>query len=158
MEKERYMEILSGMHPEQEKGGNPKETAEEKAETSLLELRNRYYEQAREQYEAEAKKLREERDAALRENWILQQRAEAALPEEMAAAGINGGAAETSLAALKAQFQGNRNDIRAGYMDNLGELSREHQNSAAEMQREYDEKWLEYLLSLAKMEEQSKYD
>lgn len=128
------------------------------AETSLFELRSRYYEQAREQYENEVKKLREERDAALRENWILQQRAEAALPEEMAAMGINGGASETSLAALKAQYQGNRNDIRAGYMDNLGELSREQQNKAAEVQRGYDEKWLEYLLSLAKMEEQDKYD
>ena len=78
-------------------------SAQENAEIAIAELRSRYAEKMREQYESAAEKLRAERDDALRENWILQQQAEAALPEQMAARGINGGAAETNLANLGAQ-------------------------------------------------------
>lgn len=128
------------------------------AETSISKLKSDYANQLRDNYNYSAEKLRDERDAALRESWVAQQRDEAALPERMAAAGINGGAAETSLAALKAKYQGNRNDIRSGYLDNLGELGVNHQNLSADAQRQYDQQWLEYLLSLARMEEQAKYD
>lgn len=128
------------------------QSAEEKAETAIAELRNRYSEKVREQYESEAKKLREERDAALRENWILQQRAEAALPEQLAAAGINGGATETGLANLRAQYQGNRNDIRSGYLDNLGEAGNESRKEILENERDFNKEWLEYLLGLAEKE------
>ena len=132
--------------------------AEEKAETAIAELRNRYAEKVREQYESEAKKLREERDFALRENWILQQQAEAALPEQMAAAGINGGASETTLANLRARYQGDRNDIQKGFSDDLGELAFEHGRQQAENENSYNERWLEYLLSLAEMEEKYKHE
>lgn len=128
--------------------------AEKKAEVSIEELRNKYSERTRAQYEQKAKKLRAERDEALRENWVLQQQAEAALPEQLAAAGLNGGAAETTLAALKARYQGNRNDIRSGYMDNLGGISEEFAAQQAETEREYNEKWIDYLLSLAKSEKE----
>ena len=57
-----------------------KPTAREEAETSIQDLRNRYSERVRENFDLAAEKLRRERDDALRENWILQQRAEAALP------------------------------------------------------------------------------
>lgn len=128
---------------------------QQKAETSLAELKNKYAQNLQNQYDYSAQKLKEERDEALRENWILQQQEEAALPEQMAAAGINGGASETTLADLKARYQGNRNDIRKGYINNLGELSRQTQNESAAAERNYNEMWLDYLLSLAKMEAQS---
>lgn len=128
----------------------PTETAEQKAATSLAQLRDDYSRALREQYNYSADRLKEERDAALRENWILQQQAEAALPEQMAAGGINGGANATSLAALKAMYQGNRNDIQNGYMDSLGDLQQQQSAEQAEAQRSYNERWLEYLLSLAK--------
>ena len=102
-----------------------KPKAEEKAETAIAELRNRYAEKVREQYESEAKKLREERDAALRENWILQQQAEANLPEKLAAEGINGGATETEISKIRAEYQGNRNDIREDYSEELSEIGAE---------------------------------
>ena len=70
----------------------------------------------------------------------------------MAAAGINGGASETTLANIKAKYQGDRNDIRNGFANELGELSFEHSRQQAENENRYNEKWLEYLLSLAKME------
>ena len=126
----------------------------EEAETSVQELRNRYSEKVRENFEAAANKLKAERDDALRENWILQQRAEAALPEQLAAAGMNGGATETTLANLLARYQGNRNDIRSGYMDNLGDLAMENSAQQAEAERAYNEQWIDYLLSLAKMEKE----
>ena len=131
----------------------PTQTAEQKAATSLAQLRDDYSRALREQYNYSADRLKEERDAALRENWILQQQAEAALPEQMAAGGINGGANATSLAALKAMYQGNRNDIQSGYMDSLGDLQQQQSAEQAEAQRSYNERWLEYLLSLAKAKE-----
>ena len=138
-------------------GANPVQTAEQKAETSLSDLMNRYSAELREDYNYSANKMKEERDAALRENYILQQQAKAALPEQMAAAGINGGARETSLADLIARYQGNRNDIQKEYMSSLGDLAQEHQNKQTENAKSYNEKWLEYLLSLAEMENQKKY-
>lgn len=126
----------------------------EKAETSINELKNKYSETLRQQHDYAAEQLRKERDDALRENWILQQQAEAALPEQLAAAGMNGGATETTLANLLARYQGNRNDIRNEYMDNLGDLAIEHSAEQAEAERAYNEQWLDYLLSLAKMEEE----
>jgi hypothetical protein len=128
--------------------------AQAKAETSLADLKNKYSQNLREQYDYSAEKLKNERDEALRENWILQQQAEAALPEQMAAAGINGGASETTLADLRARYEGNRNDIRGNYIDEVGKLSQQNAAAQAEAQQGYNEKWLEYLLSLAKAEEQ----
>ena len=132
---------------------NEQPSAREEAETSIQDLRNRYSERVRENFDLAAEKLRRERDDALRENWILQQRAKAALPEQMAAAGINGGASESTLANLEAQYQGNRNDIRKGYAENLEELGAKTSEQQAESEDKYNRQWLEYLLSLAKAED-----
>ena len=128
--------------------------SEKKAETALADLKNSYAQRLRDDYDYSANMLRQERDNALRENWILQQQAEAALPEQMAAAGINGGASETTLADLRARYEGNRNDIRGNYMDEVGKLSQQNAAAQAEAQQNYNEQWLEYLLSLARAEEQ----
>ena len=117
-------------------------TNEERAETALADLKDKYSKNLQEQYDYSAQKLKNERDEALRENWILQQQAEAALPEQMAASGLNGGASETSLAALKARYQGDRNNIRGDYMNNLGDLSQQAQSDRAEAERSYNEQWL----------------
>ena len=128
--------------------------SEKEAETALADLKNAYAQRLRDDYDYSANMLRQERDNALRENWILQQQAEAALPEQMAAAGINGGASETTLADLRARYEGNRNDIRGNYMDEVGKLSQQNAAAQAEAQQNYNEQWLEYLLSLARAEEQ----
>ena len=132
-------------------------TNEERAETALADLKNKYSKNLQEQYGYSAQKLKNERDEALRENWILQQQAEAALPEQMAASGLNGGASETSLAALKARYQGDRNNIRGNYMNNLGDLSQQAQSDRAEAERSYNEQWLQYLLSLAEQANAARY-
>lgn len=134
-----------------------KPKAEEKAETAIAELRNRYAEKVREQYESEAKKLREERDAALRENWIIQQQAEANLPEKLAAEGINGGATETEISKIRAEYQGNRNDIREDYSEELSEIGAESRKELFENEKDFNKEWLEYLLGIAKAEETGKF-
>lgn len=141
----------------EEKAKEEKPKAEEKAETAIAELRNRYAEKVREQYESEAKKLREERDFALRENWILQQQAEAALPEKLAAEGINGGAAETEISKIRAEYQGNRNDIHEDYSENLGEIGAESRKELFENERDFNKEWIQYLLGIAKAEETERY-
>lgn len=140
---------------EKKKEEQPK--AEEKAETAIAELRNRYAEKVREQYESEAKKLREERDSALRENWILQQQAEANLPEKLAAEGINGGATETEISKIRAEYQGNRNDIREDYSEELSEIGAESRKELFENEKDFNKEWLEYLLGIAKAEETEKF-
>ena len=142
------------------RGGNKDKSNENeaKAETALLDLKNDYIKTLQDQYNYSADKLKAEKDAAMRENWILQQQAEANLPERLAAGGINGGATETSLAALRAQYQGNRNDIQSGYMDNLGELEQKRIAGTAEAEKSYNERWLEYLLSLAQAEKTAEYN
>ena len=149
---ENYYSWVSSKNNGNNSEEETKLSAREEAETSVEELRNRYSEKVRENFDLTAKKLREERDNALRENWILQQRAEAALPEQMAAAGINGGASESTLANLKAQYQGNRNEIRKDFEQNLGELGTKTAEKQAENEDQYNRQWLEYLLSLAKKE------
>lgn len=130
----------------------PEPTPEQKTETAIDELRNRYMAELRAEYKNAADILRNERDEALRENWILQQQAKAALPEQLSAAGINGGAAETSLANLSADFQKSRNDIREDYFSELNELAGKKSKEKAEMEKSYYEKWLEYLMNIAQME------
>ena len=144
----------SSVNPIEEKtDGRQKE-----AEVAIEDLRNKYSAKIREQFENSAQKLRKERDDALRENWILQQQAEAALPEQMAAAGINGGISETTLSNLRAKYQGNRNEIQNEYMDDIGDLAEKKLENQSEAEKSYNEKWLEYLLSLAQMEEKYKYE
>ena len=138
--------------------GTTASSAESKAETAIGDLRNKYSQDLKDQFDYSAQKLKDERDSALRENWILQQQAEAALPAQMAAAGINGGASETTLANLRARYQGDRNDIQKGFSDDLGELAFEHGRQQAENENSYNEKWLEYLLSLAEMEKRYEYE
>ena len=140
--------------PEQEKVNEK----QREAEVAVEDLRNKYSSRVREEFENSAQKLRKERDDALRENWVLQQQAEAALPEQMAAAGINGGISETTLANLRGKFQGNSNDIQNGYMNEIGDLAEKKLENHSEAEKSYNEKWLEYLLSLAQMEEKYKYE
>ena len=146
--------------PSERKSGIPVSLAENESnlsieketngmETSLTELRNRYARELCAQYDRASEKLKEEKDDALRENWILEQQEKAGLSEKLSKEGINGGATETTLSGIRAKYQGNRNDIRKEYMDDLGELYFEHAGKQAENAKGFDEKWLDYLISIA---------
>ena len=136
---------------------NPPEeepSPEQKTETAIDELRSRYMAELRSEYENSMNLLREERDEALRENWILQQQTKAALPEQLAAEGINGGATETGLANLGAEYQESRNKIQSDYMNELGELAGKQNEKKAELEKNFMDKWIEYLLGIAKAEKE----
>lgn len=138
---------------------NPYSTAAgERAETAVSELREKYAKKVKEEYDLAAEKLRRERDDALRESWVAQQRARAALPEQLAAAGINGGASETVLSELSAGYQGERNDIRREHEKNIGELGAREAEKQTEAEKDFNEKWIQYLLSIAKEEEKERIE
>ena len=123
-------------------------------------------------------KLKAERDDALREQYIKGRQATAALPEQLARYGINGGAVETTLANLMAQYQSGRNDTRKNYLGKLAELANGYNKSAAERataydqnladlqkayidnkanaDNRYDELWIQYLLDQAATEKATK--
>jgi hypothetical protein len=132
-------------------------TNEQKAETALADLRNDYMNTLQNQYNYSADKLKAERDAAMRENWILQQQAEANLPEKLAAEGINGGATETEISKIRAEYQGNRNDIREDYSEELNKIGEESRKELFENEKDFNKEWLEYLLGIAKAEETGKF-
>lgn len=123
-----------------------------KTETSIAELRNRYAKELRAQYDLAAERLRAEKEDAMRENWVLEQQEEAGLSEKLAKEGINGGATETTLSGIRAKYQGGRNDIEKDYTDGLGKLYFEHAEQQAKNARDFDEKWMDYLISLAEKE------
>ncbi|MBR5872202.1 MAG: hypothetical protein IKZ06_00960 [Oscillospiraceae bacterium] len=151
-------EIIDLINQNQEAKKTEKEpTFEEKAETAIEELRNRYSEKVRANYEEAAQKLRKERDDALRENWILQQRAKAALPEKISSAGLNGGALESNLTGLLADYQNGRNEIRKDYSEKLSENYSELNSEKMKNEESFDKQWIEYLLSLAKAEEKKNF-
>ncbi len=81
---------------------------------------------------------------------------EAGLPEKLARYGVTGGAAETTLANLIADYEGKRNDIRKNQQDNLSQLGIDLQNGIAESERSYGQQWLSHLLNLAEAEEDFK--
>ena len=127
---------------------------ENQAKTSLTELRNNYAKQLRAQYDYAAEKMKAEKDSALRESWVKEQQEEAGLAEKLAAEGINGGATETTLSGIRARYQDDRNDIRKDYSDEMGDLFIKQSEQLLEGARSYDEKWLDYLLSLAENEDE----
>lgn len=136
-----------------EKSGNVStEKTVNSAVTSIEELRNRYAKELRAQYDMAADRLKAEKENAMRENWILEQQEEAGLSEKLAKEGINGGAAETTLSGIRAKYQGNRNDIEKDYISDLGKLVFEHAEDQAKNAKDFDEKWLDYLISLAEEE------
>ncbi|MBQ2861999.1 MAG: hypothetical protein IJE83_04330 [Oscillospiraceae bacterium] len=147
-----------GNEPSYSTGMEENKPAENRAETALSELRNRYAQQLRQQFDYAADRIKDEKEEALRENWVLMQQEEAGIAERLAAEGTNGGAAETALSGIRAKYQDERNDIRKGFADDLGELSFDFGKKQAEAARSYDEKWLEYLISLAENEDEFEKD
>ncbi len=123
-------------------------------ENHFNDLKNRYNDMLRQTYDFNAEKLKAERDAALREQYISQRQTEASLPERLAALGVTGGAANSTLANLWATYQGNRNKTRAGYLNNLGDLMQDYQQGVAENAINYDSRYLNHLLELALMDKE----
>ena len=130
--------------------------ADAEAKRTLEDLKNQYNEVLRRNYDYSAGKLKGETDDALRENYIRMRQERAQLPERLAKQGVTGGASETTLANLIANYEGQRNDIRENQQNNLSDLGMNYMNSTAQNEQSYGQQWLQHLLSLAEDEENFK--
>ena len=136
--------------------GTQAPAADAKAKRTLEDLKNQYNEVLRRNYDYSAGKLKGETDDALRENYIRMRQERAQLPERLAKQGVTGGASETTLANLIANYEGQRNDIRENQQNNLSDLGMNYMNSTAQNEQSYGQQWLQHLLSLAEDEENFK--
>ncbi len=78
-------------------------------------------------YEYQQSLLAKEKDNALREAYIKQQMTNKAYPEQLSAAGINGGAAQAIYARNNADYANQRGAIQGSYLDNLGAAGQNYQ-------------------------------
>ena len=78
-------------------------------------------------YEYQQGQLASARDNALREAYIKQQMVERRYPEQLSAAGINGGAARGLLARNNADYANQRTAIHGDYLNNLGAAGQTYQ-------------------------------
>ena len=122
--------------------------ADAEAKKTLEDLKNQYNEVLRRNYDYSAGKLKGETDDALRENYIRMRQERAQLPERLAKQGVTGGASETTLANLIANYEGQRNDIRENQQNNLSDLGMDYMNSTAQNEQSYGQQWLQHLLGL----------
>lgn len=94
----------------------------------------------------------------LRELYIARMMADKALPVQMAAQGINGGAAESTLAGNRNQYQTNRNTLYRDANAKLADLLKTYNTSVNNNEQNLAQQMADLRMQLAIMEAQAKYD
>lgn len=94
----------------------------------------------------------------LRELYIARMMADKALPVQMAAQGINGGAAESTLAGNRNQYQTNRNTLYQDANAKLADLLKTYNTSVNSNEQNLAQQMADLRMQLAIMEAQAKYD
>lgn len=94
----------------------------------------------------------------LRELYIARMMADRALPIQMGAQGINGGATETTLAGNRNQYQTNRNTLYQDANAKLAELLQTYNSSVNSNEQNLAQQMADLRMQLAIMEAQAKYD
>ena len=94
----------------------------------------------------------------LRELYIARMMADKALPVQMAAQGINGGAAESTLAGNRNQYQTNRNTLYQDANAKLADLLKTYNTSVNNNEQNLAQQMADLRMKLAIMEAQAKYD
>lgn len=94
----------------------------------------------------------------LRELYIARMMADRALPVQMAAQGINGGAAESTLAGNRNQYQSNRNALYQDANAKLADLLNTYNTSVNSNEQNLAQQMANLKMQLAIMEAQAKYD
>ena len=94
----------------------------------------------------------------LRELYIARMMADKALPVQMAAQGINGGAAESTLAGNRNQYQTNRNTLYQDASAKLADLLKTYNTSVNSNEQNLAQQMADLRMQLAIMEAQAKYD
>ena len=94
----------------------------------------------------------------LRELYIARMMADRALPLQMSAQGINGGAAESTLAGNRNQYQSNRNALYQDANAKLADLLKTYNTSVNSNEQNLAQQMANLKMQLAIMEAQAKYD
>ena len=94
----------------------------------------------------------------LRELYIARMMADRALPVQMSAQGINGGAAESTLAGNRNQYQSNRNTLYQDANAKLADLLNTYNTSVNSNEQNLAQQMANLKMQLAIMEAQAKYD
>ena len=94
----------------------------------------------------------------LRELYIARMMADRALPVQMSAQGINGGAAESTIAGNRNQYQSNRNALYQDANAKLADLLKTYNTSVNENEQSLAQQMADMRMKLASMEAQAKYD
>lgn len=94
----------------------------------------------------------------LRELYIARMMADRALPVQMSAQGINGGAAESTIAGNRNQYQNNRNALYQDANAKLADLLKTYNTSVNENEQSLAQQMADMRMKLAIMEAQAKYD
>ena len=94
----------------------------------------------------------------LRELYIARMMADRALPVQMSAQGINGGAAESTIAGNRNQYQNNRNALYQDANAKLADLLNTYNTSVNSNEQNLAQQMANLKMQLAIMEAQAKYD
>ena len=94
----------------------------------------------------------------LRELYIARMMADRALPVQMSAQGINGGAAESTIAGNRNQYQSNRNALYQDANAKLADLLNTYNTSVNSNEQNLAQQMANLKMQLAIMEAQAKYD
>ena len=94
----------------------------------------------------------------LRELYIARMMADRALPVQMSAQGINGGAAESTIAGNRNQYQSNRNALYQDANAKLADLLNTYNTSVNSNEQSLAQQMANLKMQLAIMEAQAKYD
>jgi hypothetical protein len=115
---------------------------------AAMEAANERLKQA---YEYQQGQLASARDNALREAYIKQQMVERGYPEQLSAAGINGGAAQGLIARNNADYAKQRTNIQGNFLNNLGAAGQTYQQGILQNNENFLRTMAEYQQSLDEM-------
>lgn len=109
-------------------------------------------------YEYQQEQLRKAQNDAFREAYIKQQMVERGYPEQLAAAGINGGAAQGVIARNNADYANQRTSIYNNLMQGLSELGQNYQQGIMQSNENYLANMAAYQQALDQMEKEFEYN
>lgn len=115
-------------------------------------------ERLKQAYEFQQSQLQKAKDDAFREAYIKQQMVERGYPEQLAAAGIRGGAAQGLIARNNADYAKQRSGIYDTYMTGLSTAGQDYQQGIMQSNENYLAQIAAYEEALKKMAVQHEYD
>lgn len=115
-------------------------------------------ERLKQAYDFQQAQMQQAKDDAFREAYIKQQMVERAYPEQLAAAGIRGGAAQGVIARNNADYAKQRTFIYNNYLNNLANAGQTYQQGVLGNNEDYLRSMAAYQQALKQMELQHQYD